>query len=242
MQSLTQQDRSEEQATVKIYCLGLVNGEISALTPSATGFYVTISERRFLVTNRHVVTGRHPHSNEVMPPGVPQQLVVEEIDNQASYRLDLYDGDSPQWFECSHKTTFEGQPSWIDVAVMNVSPGLSSVSMGANEEITLGPIEQVCVVGYPYIRSRPIWKTCHVAETVQPGPDYFLINGRTTKGMSGSPVYRPLFSWQTKFLAGAFAGVYSGRYADSTKLNELDIGIVWKPRIIREIVMGITGT
>jgi hypothetical protein len=54
--------------------------------------------------------------------------------------------------------------------------------------------------------------------------------------MSGSPVYRPLFSIQDKLLHGTLVGVYSGRYKDGETLNDLDIGIVWKSRLIREII------
>jgi len=76
----------------------------------------------------------------------------------------------------------------------------------------------------------PIWKTGHIAETVQSVADYFLVNGRTKSGMSGSGVFtNDIRNEQGKL----FVGVYSGRIndADNTAaetLNDLDIGIVWK--------------
>jgi hypothetical protein len=87
-----------------------------------------------------------------------------------------------------------------------------------------------------------IWKTGHIAESVQPYQDYFLINGRTKSGMSGSGVFSTnvhAFEQPTRLQNRLLMGIYSGRYNDKgaqEKLNDLDIGIVWKIDLIEKIL------
>ena len=112
--------------------------------------------------------------------------------------------------------------------------------------------DKLTVLGYPYgLQSTPgaIWITGHIATDpnfnyiVDGEPiDAFLIDSRTRFGQSGSPVicrFNPgedSVEWKGVKLTPIgymdfFLGVYSGRInADS------DLGYVWKPSIIREIV------
>jgi hypothetical protein len=104
------------------------------------------------------------------------------------------------------------------------------------DDTELFPNQELIVVGYPYPRLYPIWKTSHVAEWVQNEVPYFLINGRTKPGMSGSAVYSVTIPNPFGRLC---VGVYSGRYNDrgmGETLNDLDIGIVWKLKPLLKIL------
>ncbi len=104
------------------------------------------------------------------------------------------------------------------------------------------PNFDIVVLGYPYERERCIWKTAHVAENVQPVPKYFLINGRTKEGMSGSGVFNSgLGTHFVNQTLPTLVGIYSGRINDNQHgvnetLNDLDIGIVWKLSVLAKLL------
>ena len=105
----------------------------------------------------------------------------------------------------------------------------------------------VSIIGFPAGFTGPyrfpIWKTGHIAS--DPDLDYakrpmFLIDATTRGGMSGSPVVTRLWSFRNRegqvvFTAGMrtrFLGVYAGRLGGSTT----EIGRVWRPGVIDEIL------
>jgi hypothetical protein len=105
----------------------------------------------------------------------------------------------------------------------------------------------VSIIGFPFGLSTagawPIWKTGHIAS--DPDLDYddrpaFLIDATTRAGMSGSPVvlrsYGGYASSKAHMVIGGgpgtrFLGVYSGRIH-----NQAEIGRVWRPSSIKEIL------
>ncbi len=106
---------------------------------------------------------------------------------------------------------------------------------------------RVCILGFPLGfcagGNYPIWKTGHISS--EPNLNYngtpmFLIDATTKEGMSGAPVILRL-NGGYKRMNGAyvlggktqnkFLGVYSGRIG-----AEADIGRVWKPSVINEII------
>lgn len=121
---------------------------------------------------------------------------------------------------------------------------------------------EVAVVGFPFDITGggvlPVWKTGHIAsEPLVPLPDLggpcFLVDASTRGGMSGSPVYQRSYGFhrtedgklqspsgtRTKWL-----GIYSGRVFPSKAVREADpeaqlstdIGIVWKPDAVRDLL------
>ena len=112
----------------------------------------------------------------------------------------------------------------------------------------------VSVIGFPAgfgaAGSWPIWITGHVA--TDPDFDYdsrpvMLIDARTREGMSGSPVVirtrelratkPPGLRLMTDWPSEKFLGIYAGRLAD-----DLDIGYVWRPHVLREVLEGSIAT
>ena len=115
--------------------------------------------------------------------------------------------------------------------------------------LKLAPFMTVSIIGFPFGLSGPgflpIWKAGYIAS--EPELDYnnepvFMIDARTSEGMSGSPVISRSISEKTKIRTWQwnkpptyklFLGVYSGRI--DKELNS-DLGKVWRPRVIREIL------
>jgi hypothetical protein len=119
-----------------------------------------------------------------------------------------------------------------------------------------GPLvaDEAFVVGYPFadlsIGLFPIWKRASIAS--EPGVDLdnlpkMLIDTATRPGFSGSPVIMQRVGIHGKSgvaLRGDeiigrirnFIGIYSGRIDRETEQAQL--GIVWKARVINEIIDG----
>jgi hypothetical protein len=90
------------------------------------------------------------------------------------------------------------------------------------------------ILGFPIAKRPtgffPIWVQATVASEMDLGYNGkrgFLVDALTSKGMSGSPVFKQKSETEWEFL-----GVYSGRIKDGDV--ELPLGIVWK----REIICG----
>ena len=95
-------------------------------------------------------------------------------------------------------------------------------------------------------RNFPIWLTGTVAN--DPIFNYddrpvLLVDARTRPAMSGSPVWaqtdQTYINGRPSQIVGpvritAFVGIYSGRIH-----KDLDIGFVWKPYVLREVLTGV---
>ena len=118
---------------------------------------------------------------------------------------------------------------------------------------TLSPSSYLSIIGFPFGYAGggalPIWVQGAIA--TEPSVDWdglprFLIDSRTRPGQSGSPVILYREAGLTTNAAGEhvvipgpherFVGVYSGRISEQS-----DLGIVWKPRVVREIVAAALG-
>jgi hypothetical protein len=249
---ITQQDFHEEQSTVEITCSGFdEQTEPNPDAPFATGIYVRSKNQKFLVTNWHVVTGKNPETQEMLGTFAPRQLKVREIIPHQGGRpriqwIPLYTPNgTPAWIESTKNVNVEGKSQKIDLAIIPLPFNTILGGLNVEERFTgyiARPLDQVTVIGFPYKRDRPIWKTANIAESVQPYQDYFLINGRTKSGMSGSGVFSTTvkaFEQSTRLVNGLLLGIYSGRYNDRglhERLNDLDIGIVWKIDLVETIL------
>jgi hypothetical protein len=211
---------------------------------TATGFVVEHDNQRYLITNRHVVRGK-----ENVPP--PDLILVMQnragsIGNWLPAPETLYDDQGfPLWLE--HPEHSE----WDVVALpLKTTEGLAFYSHDPWEKahMVVSVTDPLSIVGFPFgvtgggcfgvytrgfIATEPLidWNNLPV----------FLIDSRTRAGQSGSPVieFQPRggvsHTAQGMSISSRtvehFFGVYSGR------LNtESDIGVVWKPKVIREIV------
>jgi hypothetical protein len=248
----------DPMSTLSLHLEVLSAGNVIA---SATGFVVADGTSHYLVTNRHVVTGRDPETGDPVPGGgTPDALRVAHhvTDRLGTWRRrdeHLFDGadgaGTQRWLE-------HPSDKAIDVAVLPLPP--------PDDLITYRPLEQalahngivveiampVCIVGFPLGLASagmfPIWKTGHIAS--EPALNYgrqpvFLIDATTKPGMSGSPVllrhygpYRETGTAGAKIALGPggvtrWLGIYSGRIHGKS-----EIGRVWRPETVEEIIRG----
>lgn len=216
-----------------------------------TGFIVNRNDKHFLITNWHVVTGRHRETGKPLSSGNADpdtiHLWLHQTNQLGSWRREpilllMGDAGGPIWLEHPQGT--------VDVVAvpMDVPGDCIAYCLDltlADTDLVIQPSEPVSIIGFPLGQASagkfPIWKTGHVASDID--LDYgdspcFLIDATTRPGMSGAPViarrigsYRSSQGLNIGGEAVRFLGVYSGR----THL-ESDVGIVWKPHVLVEIL------
>jgi hypothetical protein len=219
-----------------------------------TCFFIKVHGHPILVTNWHVVSGRHYFTRELASHGgIPNKLevfmhVVDQLGTWRAHEFDLLSSNgNPRWTELRN----------ADVVLLpvNIPSELTCypVDLALGEtDIQLFPSSDVSIVGYPNgqtgLGKFPIWKTGHMATDYE--IDYFdapsfLIDATTKQGMSGSPVYaRRAGSYQTSQgdlimstgIATKFLGVYSGRIPEDGQLDS-SVGIVWKAEVIESLLI-----
>ncbi len=234
---------------------------------SATGFLVRhqrlFSNITYLVTNRHNLRGRNNDTNECLDEtyaAIPDSVVVvhngpnkpNQVGTWTQKAEPLYDDEGrPLWLE---HPDLGGQVDVVALPLVNLGASnldLHRIDIWSPEtSIFIGPSEVVSILGFPFKHtaggSFAIWIQGAIASEPLLDMDElprFLIDARTRKGCSGSPVfaYRSagLVTLQDGLLhqfphpIWRFLGVYSGRIDDRT-----DLGFVWKKQVITEIIEG----
>jgi hypothetical protein len=229
---------------------------------TATGFFMRNSSGTvFLVTNRHVVTGRHWETNKldghVAPSALRFTVPVSVPSGAAGFWTQIAIGlgdadDLPVWLE--HPT--HGRR--VDVVAIPISETTQDAFGRDLDFVTyasgasparLGIANDVYTIGFPVgvdpvnHAAFPLWIRGSVAWP--PRLDWhdlpaFVIDSRTRQGQSGSPVV--IYADETMACvtpanerafgpAWGLVGVYSGRIH-----SDSDIGIVWKRSALDEIV------
>lgn len=223
-------------------------------TGIATGFVVKRNDLYYLVTNWHVVTGRNPHNNQplsTMGIADPNILKVwfhtQNLGNWRPQDINIVDRQGHGlWLE-------HGLGREVDVVAvpLQVPPDVKIYDMDlglADFDLMLYPSEAVSIIGFPEGLTSggrlPIWKTGHIASDIDidwDGKPAFLIDATTKSGMSGSPVIAKrvsIYQTSTGNVVGnavRFLGVYSGREIGT---SGIEVGFVWKPRVISDILSG----
>ena len=211
------------------------------------------SGANFLLTNRHNVTGRHQDTGKLLcqkTAAVPDALLVWHNSSAGlgefiPVDVPLIEGDSPQW---------------IEHPVLGANADFVALPIATRQDIALypyrteyqahmhvEPTSTVSVVGFPFGErtgaSFAVWATGFVA--TEPEIDHgdrpiFLIDCRSRKGQSGSPVIRyqnggGLLTHENGVEVASpvcrLLGIYSGRINDDS-----DLGVVWKAYSIAELL------
>lgn len=238
-----------------IRSLYLIQVKKDKVLGTATGFVVQKGTNNYLITNWHVVAGRNPETNQIISPSgdTPDALLIwhhgKQLGSWVRNKEDLYDEKGTQrWIE-------HGKKRAVDVVALPIKKvGYDDVTLYpfdlslADTDMVPEVAMPVSIIGFPLGFTSagffPIWKTGHIAS--EPNIDYhgeplFLIDATTRGGMSGSPVVlRMNAGYRTKqgktIMSSSgyrtlFLGVYSGRLP-----RDSEIGRVWRPRLINEIL------
>lgn len=217
----------------------------------ATGFAIKKYDSYYLITNWHVVTCINPVNNQPIVNGFgdPNLIKVwfhgQRLGQWIRKDIPIIDASGNKlWLE-------HGRGRDVDVVAIQFTPTadvkIYDIDLAlADFDLMIYPSELVSIIGFPQgITSEgklPIWKTGHVASDIDidwGGKPAFLIDATTKSGMSGSPVIAKRVSiYQTSMgnnigNAVRFLGVYSGREIDQ---SGIEVGYVWKPRVINEII------
>ena len=220
---------------------------------TATGFCVARGGQRFLITNWHVLAGRNPDTGALLSPtgAVPDQVRIYHhaaagLGNWVIKTEPLRDSaGGKRWLE--HQ---RGQVVDVVALPLTPHPDIAYYPLDldlADFDMVVQVAMPVSIIGFPFglatAGAFPIWKTGHIAS--DPDLDYdgrpaFLIDATTREGMSGSPVVLRLYGGYATSKAAMtigggpgtrFLGVYSGRIHD-----QAEIGRVWRPVVIRDIL------
>lgn len=222
---------------------------------SATGFFVRDAERRpWLVTNRHVVTGRHWETDSVDGYGgvAPSAIRVSvPMAGRFSWTQVLIElGDE------------ENQPRWREHPELGRAVDVVALPMPETEQVDIieWPLgvgiarhdltDTLYVIGFPVgfdpvqaVGVFGVWTRASIAW--QPRLDWrglpcFLVDCRSRSGQSGSPAVF-YANRLTSFMgidghmrtgpAWSLVGIYSGRIH-----KESDLGIVWKRPALEQII------
>jgi hypothetical protein len=221
-----------------------------------TGFVITHKGVNYLITNWHVVTGRHPDTGQpVSNTGAANPDTIRIWYHAANClgswlpkteRLLDPITQAPRWREHPRGREIDVVALPLtqhqDVQIYPLKLSLAKTDLGVS------PSEPVSIIGFPFgiavAGKFPIWKTGHVASDIEldyEGKPVFLIDATTRPGMSGSPVVAKGTGIRRSrsgggggwMLRGAvrFLGVYSGRIRDQS-----DVGRVWKPEVLDSIL------
>lgn len=233
----------------------------------ATGFFWRHSEKVFLITNWHVVTGLNMMDGTTIGSNwTPERIVLRyftkpapEPDGQRTMtvpaiNLPLFEEfHRPYWFQ--HQMAYEWN---VDVVALDVTDKLDEAGVvcvndriyprlyhfAGSEIFVLGHALPENANAYPV--PFPIWKRGSIASEItvpwnmRPA---FLIDSRTSKGMSGSPVFARAFGPAAygdgslkldNILASEFMGIYSGRLYDDE--NNASVGLVWHRDLIDQLL------
>jgi len=233
------------------------NGSVLA---SGTGFIGELESNFLLFTNRHNVTGRNNITNEILSPtgGIPNEIMVtfpmikegqnsKLIIGRSIYTFPLYidsDESQPKWIEHVKGKSVDviGIPLPLEI---NFLKQFSFPILDSYLKPNVG--DRINVIGYPFGLSSDnlaLWSTGYIASEMD--IDYenlpvFLIDCKTRKGQSGSPViYRKVPGeniihkgkvYSAMVERADLLGIYSGRVNP-----ESDLGMVWKKEVLENIL------
>jgi hypothetical protein len=239
----------------------------------ATGFFWRRSEKVYLITNWHVVTGLNimdgkTISNDWIPERIVLRYFAKDASTKAEWRMLsvptievvlFEDFHQPNWLQ--HPQTYEWN---VDIVAIELTDRLGSAKenllcvndynyprlyhFAGSEIFVLGHAIPEKQNAYPV--PFPVWKRGSIAsEIIVPWNmrPAFLIDSRTSKGMSGSPVFAKVFGpaahgdgtiHTDNIMVTEFMGVYSGRLFDDE--NNASLGLVWHRNLIDQLVDGPT--
>lgn len=184
-----------------------------------------------------------------------QRIPNEKTTVAADFEIPLFDNFSqPCWIQ--HKNTFKLS---IDIAAFRIDPTQTNLSkIKCVNDFSFKSLfhmvgSDVFIVGHSIPKEQnaypvpfPVWKRGSIASELfvpwnkRPA---FLVDARTSKGMSGSPVFGRAYGPSAlgdgtidpdNILSSEFMGIYSGRILDDS--GDSALGMVWYRNLIDQII------
>ncbi len=211
------------------------------LVAHGSGFFWRFSTKPYLITARHVLSGRNPFDDSAMsdmgyfptrirvypsigfsPGNWTRTPTIIELDR---------DGEK-LWFQDPDFHTLRTDIAAVAITIPDDWPMLClNDDPGILSELVTQIGFECSIVGYPYANSSdlmtPIWRRATIAsEPLLPidGKPMFLLDASTSPGFSGSPVFRlhigpaPVYAppdririLADRVVSTFFVGVYAGR-------------------------------
>ncbi len=225
---------------------------------NATAFLWVAGQRKFLVTNWHVLAGRNPETNQPLhsSAGISDRIVVHfqnvDADKPPIVRdFPLIVGDDRTWLE--HPVA--GRK--FDIAAIEVEfPPMEESNYFPLNAVPQMQIKQrvgmpVFIIGFPFGLQKygvPIWKMGSFASEPflsEILDTHLVIDSASRPGMSGSPVIKGEYGeieldnghyGRTQSNGGCrIVGVYSGRFHTNDQ-SDAQLGRVWPIRLVRQML------
>jgi hypothetical protein len=228
-----------------------------------TGFIYKKEENYYLITNWHIVSGKHPDTGAHLSADAGEPNVVctyfRDRDNPGSTHKEIIrlyaddDMQKPIWKEHPlHKSKVDVVAIPLQDTITNKYGMFPINDIQFDSEYKEEVADEAFVIGYPFAEptyiALPIWKKASISSE----PDVNInqlpmmyIDSATRSGLSGSPVIMQRIG--VHGLVGGvldanssvgrirnFIGIYSGRLGDDEFKAQL--GIVWKAKVIEEIL------
>jgi hypothetical protein len=217
---------------------------------TATGFVVEKNNKRYLVTNRHVVLACAQDQNPTNVGGWICANKIAILHNKLNYlgewlwvTEDLFDEhNNRRW---SEHPTLGATADFVALPLQHVGDvKFYPLDMETRKaDVLVGPADPVSIVGFPFgLASQgglPVWKTGTVASDLDinlRGKPIFLVDTTSRPGMSGSPVYAVrsgayrasdgTLRTATSRTIKKFLGVYS------EQIQAAELGAVWKAEAV----------
>lgn len=241
-----------------------VFSETGAHLSDATGFFIGRDDRTFFVTAWHVLSGRNFHSKKHLHPSgaLPSYVTLtfwgsRDVTGTAKLAEFQFFHDLIRLGELESvaENPKNLHPKFghdVDVIAIEITPLASVIRQKVGFDIKameladeqLRPInvmDQVFIPGYPVIKTqKPNDMAIYKAATIASEPHFFqgvpcvLVDGKTKKGWSGSPVIRKIPVHKPKdrsvllhFEQFALYAIYSGRDGHDEELISAELGYCW---------------
>jgi hypothetical protein len=244
-----------EPSVQSLFVVAVANGNELG---TGTGFVVQHYNEPYLITNYHIAAGRNPIDGQPMHPSgaVPDVLRVVQLLQERPGMIQWEPRDEPVLDPATGKALWLAHPIHgrnVDVVALPLK-NTSGVELHPYDistdapSLRVGPSEAISVIGFPFGRTGggafAIWTRGFIASEPEIDIDdlpRFLIDSRTRKGQSGSPVIAysgpgmHVMANGNTVVSGAtivnLLGVYSGRIN-----SESDLGYVWKIQTVKDIL------
>ncbi|WP_229122423.1 S1 family peptidase [Halapricum desulfuricans] len=218
----------------------------------ATGFFFSIGEQTYLITNYHVVANEDgaPISDTIRILTRPSRQDITKVNHRD---IKLHSGGEPSWLEHPKGRDIDvvAIPLDLDVDFDNIGTHYLSYTQLKPDDIILKPGQEAMVIGYPIRGNSPYLPVSRNAVIASPygapfqGLPCFAIDADMHSGTSGSPVLTrpsPIQHTEDGPVVGGrqqmhFIGIHSATMQSNHNPSEgpLNLNTEWYAELIKEI-------